>query len=676
VSENAEKKFIEEKLSVEKMYPVFLTRSEVEKYYDCFCNKTIWPLFHYFNESTIFDKSFWKVYEDVNNIFCEEVIKYVKPNDLIWVQDYHLLLLPKLIRQKIPDASIGFFLHIPFPSYEVFRLLPWKKEILNGLLGADLIAFHTYDYVRHFLSAVFRVLGIESELSSLIVGDRIVNVDSFPIGIDFNKFFESSQNRVVKREISKIRKEMGDRKTILSIDRLDYTKGILNRLEAFKLFLEKYPEYKEKVTLILVTVPSRTKVEQYKYLKEEVDKLVGNINGKHDRIGWIPILYFYRSLPFSTLAAFYNIADVALVTPLRDGMNLIAKEYIASKSNGKGVLVLSDTAGASKFLGKAISINPNDIEEIADSLNEALKMQEEEQISRNVEMQEQLKRYDITWWVRGFTNRLIYTKKIQDDMAMKILNAETKNKIIDNYHKSKRRLVILDYDGTLISFVETPEKAVPDDELLKYLKKFTDSQKDKLVLISGRKKDTLEKWFGELNVEMVAEHGAWVKEARKQWETLEPLAQEWKEKINEILESFVDRTPGSFVEEKDFSLVWHYRKTAIELGKIRASELIETLSYFIANLNLQVLEGNKVIEVRNSGINKGKGALRWIDKEDWDFILAIGDDKTDEDTFKVLPEKAYSIKVGLGYSAAKHNINSPDEVREILRRMMEVNNND
>jgi len=669
-NEDAEKETIKTMLYSEKMHPVFLTKNDVEKYYDGFCNKTIWPLFHYFIHYTVYDKLLWEAYKHANNLFCEELLKIIEHDDIIWVHDYHLMLLPKLIREKIPDATIGFFLHIPFPSFEIFRSLPWRKEILNGILGADLIGFHTYDYARHFLSAINRLLGFENRLGQMIVEDRIINVDSFPIGIDFDKFFKASKESGIKKEITKIRNKIGDRKIILSIDRLDYTKGIPQRLEAFNLFLDRYPEYREKVTLILVAVPSRTKVEYYRRLKKQVDELVGNINGKHGRIGWTPILYLYRFLPFSTLSALYNVADVALVTPFRDGMNLIAKEYIATKADSKGVLILSETAGAAKMLSNVLSINPNNIDGIAEALKEALVMPEDEQIKRNIEMQNQLKRYNIIRWVEGFMDRLIYTKKIQSEMSAKLINSKVREKLINDYHRSRRRLIILDYDGTLIPFAESPELAKPDDELLELLERLADSPKNEVVIISGRDKETLQKWFCNLNVELIAEHGAWFHEKGSHWEMVETLIQDWKEKIFTILESYVDRTPGTHIETKEFSIVWHYRKADPELAKIRARELVETLSYFVANLDLQVLEGSKVIEVKNSEINKGKTAMRWIAKESWSFILAIGDDRTDEDIFEILPDSAYSIKVGLSSTAAKFNLNSSNDVRILLKEMV------
>jgi len=664
------KEEISEKLSAESCRPVFLSQEDVENFYEGFCNKTLWPLFHCFTQYVVYTKSLWEAYRRANEAFCEAVIKVAESDDTIWIHDYHLMLLPKLIRERLPDVTMGFFLHIPFPSFEVFRLLPWRKEILDGLLGADLIGFHTYDYVRYFLDSVRRLIGYEHVLGQITADKRVVKVDAFPMGIHYERFAKGVLDRGVQREIKRIHKKVGERKIILSIDRLDYTKGISQRLEAFDIFLEKYPEYKEKVTLFLVAVPSRIKVEHYMLLKKEVDELIGRINGKYSTIGWTPIWYQYRFLGFPNLVALYNVADVALITPLRDGMNLIAKEFIATKTDGRGVLILSEMAGAAKELGEAIIVNPNNKEEVAEALKEALVMSDEEQMERNRIMQKRLRRYDVVRWAGDFMDSLSHIKKLQQELSARRLTQEMKKRLIGEYLKGNRRLILLDYDGTLIPFVEKPEKAKPDDELLALLEVLAREPQNDVVIISGRDKRTLGRWFSGLNVGLIAEHGIWIKEKEGTWEIIEPLGNDWKEEIRPLLEVYVDRTPGSFIEEKEFSLVWHYRKADPELASVRARELKDALLHLTANLNLGVLEGSKVIEIKSTGINKGRAALRWISKENWDFILAIGDDWTDEDVFAALPESAYSIKVGIDPSRAKFNLDSVTSVRLLLKDLV------
>ena len=661
------RKEIEEELAKEDCLPVFLSQKDIEHYYYGFSNKTLWPLFHYFTEYVVYDKSLWHAYEYANREFLKAVMKAAKKGDTIWVHDYQLMLLPAMIREKLPDVSIGFFLHIPFPSFEVFRTLPWRSEILEGLLGADLIGFHTYDYATYFLDSVRRLKGFENTLGRINVKDRIVKVDAFPMGIDYEKFANATKDPSVQKSIKSVRRTVGNRKVILSADRLDYTKGILQRLKSFDRFLEKYPEYKGKVVMILVAVPSRTHVERYAQLKKEVDEAVGNINGKYGTIDWIPVWYLYRALPFNRLTALYALSDVAPITPLRDGMNLIAKEYIATRTDGKGVLILSEMAGAAKELDGALIINPNNEEEIVRAIKTALEMPEKEQIERNKMMQRRLKRYTVTRWAEDFINVLKEVKEIQKNYLSKQVTKDVENEIVTSFKESQKRLLLLDYDGTLIPFASKPGYAKPDRVLISLIKKLT--MLSTVVIASGRDRYTLTDWFGKLPVGLIAEHGVWIKDIGDGWKQITPLNNNWKKEIRPILEFYVDRTPGSFIEEKDFSLVWHYRNVQKELGITRIGEIKSVLASIALNLGIEILDGNKVIEFKNIGINKGRAAQYWISRNDWDFILAAGDDVTDEDLFETLPDNAYSIKVRRGISKARFDVDSYKKLRSLLKKI-------
>ncbi|KQC14220.1 MAG: trehalose-6-phosphate synthase [Desulfuromonas sp. SDB] len=649
-------------------HPLFLPEKHLNNYYYGFCNESIWPLFHYFNQYAIFKKEYWESYYQVNKFFSEKLTKILDTGDILWIHDYHLFLLPGMIRKKFPDLAIGYFLHIPFPSFEIFRLLPWRKELLEGVICSDLIGFHTYDYVRHFLSSVRRILGYEHTLGKLKVKNHVALVDIFPMGIEYSKFATAVRKKEIKKEIKKIKDNLPKKKIILSIDRMDYTKGIEQRLKSYEIFLEKFPKYHQQVTLILVAVPSRTEVEQYQELKKVIEVLVAEINGKYGGISWTPIIFIYRAFLFEELAALYNIADVCLVTPIRDGMNLIAKEYIASKGNQPGVLILSEMAGAVEEMGEVLVINPNDFDQIAQAIDQALSMPEQEQKERNAVVRDRLKRYDIIKWATDFIDSLFLIKKYQNDLKEKKLSRKYQKKIIEEYIKSQNSLFLLDYDGTLREFHKKPSKAVPSEKLLKILNDL--SEKSRVVIISGRNAKTLDQWFKSVrNLDLIAEHGVWIKKSGCSWETVEPLSPEWKDQIKPVLEYFVDRTPGSFIEEKDYSLVWHFRGIDPALATVRSNELKETLFCMIGNLDIGILEGNKVIEIKNSGINKGRGALYFINEQDWDFIFAAGDDVTDEDIFQVLPENAWSIKVGSGFSNAKYTLNSVEEVVVLLEKM-------
>lgn len=667
-----EKGEIEERLQSQfRSYPIFLSRHNIEGYYHGFTNKTIWPLFHYFPQFAKYELSEWKAYMEANRLFCNKVTEIAQPDDIIWIHDYHLMLLPRLLRKSLPKATIGFFLHIPFPSLEVFRLLPWRKEILEGLLGADLIGFHTFDYARHFLSSLLRLHGLAHEMGQVTVENRLVQVDVFPMGIDVKRFQAEATSSLTKKAVLRFKRKTGNRKIILSVDRLDYTKGIPQRLEAFELFLERHPEWDQKVTLILVVVPSRTKVEPYRQLKRQVDELVGRINGRHSTAGWVPIWYLYRFLSFHTLVTYYRIADVGLVTPLRDGMNLIAKEFVATRKEGEGVLILSEMAGASTELGEALIINPNNREETAEAIEEALTMSEDEQISRNQTMQRRLSRYSLFRWVEDFISGLLEIKNRQKELETRKLSPQVRNRLIRLYQESSHRLFLLDYDGTLVPLVEQPRKAKPDSELLALLKGLATSPQNTVVLISGRDRETLQNWFKEPNIALVAEHGVWMRrENTHQWRIMDRLSQEWRDWIKPVLERSADRLPGSFVEEKEYSLVCHYRRADPELAALRAKELIGTLTAITVNTDLQVLQGSKVIEVKCASVNKGRAVMSWISGGDFDFILGMGDDWTDEDLFKALPEGSHSVKVGLGTSNARYYLDSPNDVRQLLKDLI------
>lgn len=669
INQGIERIHVTEKLKDENMHPVFLTQEEIKNYYEGFSNETLWPIFHYFSQYSVYKEIYWESYVKVNQKFCEEVLNFIEPGDTLWIHDYQLLLLPEMVRNKLPELSIGFFLHIPFPSYEMFRLLPWRRELLNGMLGSDLVGFHTYDDMRHFLSSVSRLAGYGYSTGQVNMPDRKVMVDSFPMGIDYKKYAEAAASpETIERE-KRYRTSLGDQQLVLSIDRLDYSKGLPQRLMAFERFLHEYPEFKEKVSLVMVVVPSRDRVSRYQELKEEVDLLVGRINGQFGRINWTPIHYFYRSLPLEALSGFYRMAHVALVTPMRDGMNLVCKEFIASKLNKKGVLILSEMCGASKELSEAILINPNDINAMVQALYKALTMPEEEQIAHIEVMQKSLQRYNIHHWVNMFMERLGEIKTNQKSLATKYLDQKTIDIVRMKIEKAGKRLFFLDYDGTLIPFSDTPEKAIPDPELLKLLKDLTANEKNQVVIISGRDRKSLESWLGHLNLDFIGEHGVWLKERGSDWRTITRLSAKWKSEIRSVLELYVDRTPGSFIEEKDYSLVWHHRKVETGLGELRTRELSSHLNYLSSNMNLQVLEGDMVVEIKSAQVNKGRAAHQWIEDFPSDYIIAIGDDWTDEDTFRAMPEDALTVKVGSTSSAAKYNLISPEEVRQFLKQL-------
>ena len=670
VADDEQKLEVADELRKLKMAPVFLTKKDVELYYEGFSNETIWPAFHYFTQYINYEAIYWESYVQVNRKFCDAILEKAEEDDTIWVHDYQLLLLPMMLREKLPKATIAFFQHIPFPSYEIIRMLPWRKEMLEGMVGADLLGFHTYDDMRHFLSAVGRILGLSNESGYIQADNRLVNVDAFPMGIDYEKFSKSATSKKTLNHVKKFKEMLGDQKLLITIDRLDYSKGIPQRIKAFDELLEANPEYHGKVSMIMVVVPSRDRVKSYQELKEEIDTLVGSINSKFSTLNWVPVHYFYRSFPFNELSAFYTMSDIALVTPLRDGMNLVCKEFVASKTDKKGVLILSEMAGASKELVDAILVNPNNLEGVKDAIKEALNMDEEEQVARISSMQDSLKKHDIFQWVKVFMDRLQHVKTKQGELQSKSMDKKIMDQMTQSFKSAKNPIVFLDYDGTLVGFKSRPQDAFPDVELKDLISAL--SEKCHLVIISGRDKETLGAWFEGQKVDMIAEHGVWLKkkDQKEDWTLYADVDDSWKDDIRKVMEYYVLRTPGAFIEEKHHSLVWHYRKVESGLGDLRMRELFSHLKYMARGHNLQVLEGNMVLEIKRPDINKGRAAVAMMRGEVHDFVMALGDDWTDEDTFKAMPKTDYTIRVGYAYTQANYNIKGPKEVRVLLENLV------
>ncbi len=649
--------------------PVFLDADDAAGFYEGFCNSTIWPLFHHFTQFAEFDRGTWECYERVNRVFCDAVLEVVRPGDTLWIQDYQLMLLPGMIRERLPDARIGWFLHIPFPSFEIFRMLPWRREVLEGLLGADLVGFHTYDYAQHFLNSCRRLLGVEEALGRVVVDNRVVLTDAFPMGIDYERYRDAARSPAARAEADRICMNTGDRKLVLSIDRLDYTKGIPDRLRTFDAFLERFPEWRERVTLVCVAVPSRENVETYRLLKTEVDELIGSINGRYATMDWTPVRYLYRSLPFDTLTGMYAAADVALVTPLRDGMNLIAKEYLAAHDDEAGVLVLSEMAGAARELGEALQVNPFDREQMVQALHQALVMEGDEARVRNRLMQPRLRRYTVMKWAEEFLSGLDRVKDMQASFDARLLDTTHRQRLVDAYRQAAQRLILLDYDGTLMPFAPNPEDVTPAPAVRALVSALAADERNEVVIISGRDRETLESWLGDLGVDIVAEHGVWLRGHSGEWRTIGPMSESWKPRVASLLQMYVDRTPGSFIEEKDFSLAWHHRRVTRELAEARVLELKDALASVVNDWGLAVMDGNKVLEIKAANVDKGRAAHRWMCREDLDFILAIGDDRTDEDVFAAAPDGAWTIKVGSGPTQARNSVRGVDDVRSLLAEM-------
>ncbi|MEE6175223.1 alpha,alpha-trehalose-phosphate synthase (UDP-forming) [Mycobacterium sp. 050134] len=399
-----------------ELRPVRLSADDISQYYEGFSNATLWPLYHDVIVKPLYHRDWWERYVEVNRRFAEATSRAAAEGATVWVQDYQLQLVPKMLRELRPDLIIGFFLHIPFPPVELFMQLPWRTEIVEGLLGADLVGFHLAGGAQNFLFLSRRLIGVNTSRGSVGVrsrfgevelGDRTVRVGAFPISIDSADLDAKARHRDIRRRAREIRAELGNpRKILLGVDRLDYTKGIDVRLKAFSELLAEGRAKRDDTVLIQLATPSRERVESYQLLRSEIEREVGHINGEYAEVGHPVVHYLHRPVPRNELIAFFVAADVMLVTPLRDGMNLVAKEYVACRSDLGGALVLSEFTGAAAELRTAYLVNPHDTEGVKDAIEAALNQTEEDGRRRMRSLRRQVLAHDVDRWARAFLDAL------------------------------------------------------------------------------------------------------------------------------------------------------------------------------------------------------------------------------------------------------------------------------
>jgi len=420
-------------------------------FYEGYANDTLWPLLHGFPTRVVFNPESWHAYRDANQRFADTVLARQEPDDLVWVHDYQLLLVPQLIREKVRESRIGFFLHIPFPSSEVFRILPEREEVLLGMLGSDAIAFQTHGHLHNFRRSLLQVLGLESQMDRVQVGSRTVLLRALPIGISTEEWERlSTDDADVSKRIAQLEERHKGRKLMIAVDRLDYTKGIPERLRTFRRLLKANPSWRGKVTLVQVAVPSRERVPAYAELRRKVSELVGEVNGDFGTPEWQPVVYLRRSINKTELAALYSAADVAWVGPLRDGMNLVAKEYVACQHGRGGMLILSEFAGAAQELGEALRINPYDQDGTADTIIRALEMDEELRIERMSALHERVQRNDAVAWAAAFVASLREATEASRTTMRRDRPAPDLAELRTAFDAAPQRLLFLDYDGTLV----------------------------------------------------------------------------------------------------------------------------------------------------------------------------------------------------------------------------------
>ncbi len=665
---------LDRELAAQRLVNVPLTEDQVTRYYEGFSNGILWPLFHYLLDQIPLQGSDWDAYVEVNQRFAEVVAAEYRKDDLVWVHDYQLLLLPGLLRRRLPEARIGFFLHIPFPSEELFRTLPSRAKLLEGILGADLVGFHTPTYLRHFSTALTDILGLTVDIDRVQLPGREVRLGVFPMGVDSAAFEALARDPAVEAEADALRGD-GSVRMLVGVDRLDYTKGIPRRLLAYERMLQTHPELKEKVRLVQVAVPSRTGVEAYQEFRSLVDELVGRINGAFGTARWVPVHYIFRSLSRADLVALYRAADVMLVTPLRDGMNLVAKEFVASRIDGDGVLVLSEFAGAAWELPEAIQVNPYDTEGTAEGFYRALTMDADERRARLAPLRARVQAFDVHHWVSSFLDQLegvsrAAARTVSPAGDEDALRAELSQAL----ERTEELLLLLDYDGTLVPFTPTPELARPDAGLIGLLRALSARPDTEVHVVSGRSREALEQWVGNLPLWLHAEHGFWSRpRGSRDWEPAAEVGGSWREPVLHILRDITARTPGSLIEVKGVAIAWHYRMADLEIGARRANELRLHLNQMLSNQPVEILSGNRVLEIRPHGIHKGRIVPPLTpERLARTAVVAMGDDRTDEDLFAALPPEAITIKVGPGPTRARFRLEGTAQVRGILQMLTET----
>jgi trehalose 6-phosphate synthase/phosphatase len=664
-----EQQIIADELSKDSYFPVFLTQKQINNFYNGYSNSLLWPLFHGLPVRSVDgDKQldWWNAYRSVNRQFAEVVDTLADPTSRIWIHDYLLMLLPGMVKANKELAHIGFFLHIPFPSAKRFNRLTQANQVIKGLLAADLIGFHTSLYLNNFTKTVELMSAGEVSEGQVKVGDHIAKLSEFPMGIDYDRFAEASKLSDVKATASFYKKKYKGKKVIVSVDRLDPSKGLIERLKAYKQFLDEHPSYIGKVVFVMVAAPSRTDLARYRNLSRRLGKLAEEINEELSVGKWQPIEYINEGMPFEGVSALFQIADVAFIAPLRDGMNLTAKEFVASNKAG-GALILSDTAGAAEELKDALIVNPTNQQDVADTLYQALNMGRRELKGRIRRMRKVLSNNTVHSWAKGFIDTLQQPLPGTPSIT-RTLNPNHQNKLINKFKVSRKRLLLLDYDGSLVPFSEDYESARPKQGLIDLLNNLSSNPNNDVVVISGREADELEKWFGDLPINLVAEHGAAIKKNGQKWKTIEKADNSWKQLLLPSLIKYADMTPGASVEVKPHSLVWHYRAASIYHAQKNIVIIKQALRPILKREGLELLQGNKILEIKNPKVGKGEAAQIWL-KNSYEFVLAIGDDVTDENLFAVLPGDAYGIKVGRGLTHAPYRLASYKEILSLLRRL-------
>ncbi|KEH17194.1 putative alpha,alpha-trehalose-phosphate synthase (UDP-forming) [Medicago truncatula] len=696
VPDEVGQKALTKALAEKRCIPVFLEEEIVHQYYNGYCNNILWPLFHYLalpqEDRLATTRSFqsqFLAYEKANQMFADVVNQHYEEGDVVWCHDYHLMFLPKCLKEHNSKMKVGWFLHTPFPSSEIHRTLPSRSELLLSVLAADLVGFHTYDYARHFVSACTRILGLEGTPYGVEYQGKLTRVAAFPIGIDSGRFIRALDLPQVQKHIQELQERFKGRKVMLGVDRLDMIKGIPQKILAFEKFLEENAYWRDKVVLLQIAVPTRTDVPEYQKLTSQVHEIVGRINGRFGSLTSVPINHLDRSLDFHELCALYAVTDVALVTSLRDGMNLVSYEFVACQEKKKGVLILSEFAGAAQSLGAgAILVNPWNITDVASAIARALNMEPEEREKRHNHNFLHVKSHTAQEWAGTFVSELNDTV-IEAQLRTRQVPPRLPTEIaIRRYLDSTNRLLILGFNGTLTEPVEKTGDQIKEMELKVHpklrqpLKALCSDPNTTVVVLSGSGRKVLDDNFKEYDMWLVAENGMFLQPSKGEWMTTMPehLNMEWVDSVKHVFEYFTERTPRSHFdfEERETSLVWNYKYADVEFGKLQARDMLQHLwTGPISNSSVEVVQGSRSVEVRAVGVTKGAAIDRILGEivhsksmtSPIDYVLCIGHFLgKDEDLYTFFEPDLPSIGVSLpGSKATTEAVKFPIEKKPALK---------
>lgn len=706
-----------------KCVPAFLPPDILVKFYHGFCKQHLWPLFHYMlpfsdNHGGRFERSLWEAYVAANKIFSQRVIEVINPeDDYVWIHDYHLMVLPTFLRRRFNRLRMGFFLHSPFPSSEIYRTLPVREEILKALLNSDLIGFHTFDYARHFLSCCSRMLGLEYQSKRGYIGleyyGRTVGIKIMPVGIHMRQIESVLKQADKEWRLAELKQQFQGKTVLLGVDDMDIFKGVNLKLLAMEQMLKLHPKWQGRAVLVQIANPARGGGRDLEEIQHEIKASCKRINENFGRPGYEPIVFIDRPVSLSERVAFYTIAECVVVTAVRDGMNLTPYEYIVcrqgisqSESSGpkKSMLVASEFIGCSPSLSGAIRVNPWNVETTAEAMNEAISMADAEKQLRHEKHYRYVSTHDVAYWSRSFFQDMERSCKdhfrrrcwgigLSFGFRVVALDPNFRKLTIDNivsaYSRSKNRVILLDYDGTVMPQTSINKK--PSQEVISIINTLCGDPKNTVFVVSGRGRDSLGKWFSPCQkLGIAAEHGYFLRwSADKDWEIIGQSNDfGWIQMAEPVMKLYTEATDGSSIETKESALVWHHRDADPGFGSSQAKEMLDHLESVLANEPVAVKRGQFIVEVKPQGVSKGLVAekiytLMAESGRQADFVLCVGDDRSDEDMFEIIGNalssgvlssntSIYACTVGQKPSKAKYYLDDTNEVLIMLEALAEV----